>query len=75
MSRGKELRDRIFTIRGYRKGKRAKAGKCQQCGEVIAIGEQYYYDSPFCYCLGCYSVNDNLISGNDDVYIPSTDQI
>lgn len=43
-----------FTVRGARKGKNAKSGKCIACGEIIEIGEQYFrLEEGYCYCLGC----------------------
>lgn len=43
-----------FTIRGWRKGDRAKPCKCSECGETIEIGEQYFrIDGYLKICLGC----------------------
>lgn len=70
-------KSRLFTVRGYNQGKNARPGRCHQCGCVIDIGEQYYYDkdSQVSLCLGCYTTNDHFNGDRDTVYIPSTDSM
>ena len=65
---------RVFTLRGYRKT-RPRPAVCDQCGGVIIPGEMYYRGFHLFLCLGCYTINDNCTSENDDIYIPSTDRI
>lgn len=66
--------ERIFTIRGYRRGKTARPTKCAECGATIEVGEQYYRFGEYHLCLGCYTVKGWFGAENDPVYIPSTDR-